>query len=113
MQQPAPQKPIVETTISIEGKTLEIVNKSTYIVSTCSGSVNIDDEVVTRIVKGSSAFRRLHESVYEGGDIWPIINLKVYQVVTLIYFCDTWTVYERHPKQLSRFHTNCLRKVWC
>ena len=41
-------------------------------------------------------------------------KLKVYRSVvlpTLLYACDTWTVYQRHAKRLNHFHTSCLRKL--
>ena len=40
--------------------------------------------------------------------------LKVYKAVvlpTLLYACETWTVYQRHAKRLNRFHLRCLRKL--
>ena len=30
---------------------------------------------------------------------------------TLLYACETWTVYQRHAKILNHFHTSCLRKL--
>ena len=30
---------------------------------------------------------------------------------TLLYACETWTVYQRHGKRLNHFHTSCLRKL--
>ena len=41
-------------------------------------------------------------------------KLKVYRSVvlpTLLYACETWTVYQRHAKRLNDFHTSCLRKL--
>ena len=41
-------------------------------------------------------------------------KLKVYRAVvlsTLMYACETWTVYQRHAKRLNHFHTSCLRKL--
>ena len=29
---------------------------------------------------------------------------------TLLYACETWTVYQQHTKRLNHFHTSCLRK---
>ena len=40
--------------------------------------------------------------------------LKVYKAVvlpTLLYACETWTVYQRHAKRLNHFHTSCLSKL--
>ena len=30
---------------------------------------------------------------------------------TLLYACETWTVYQRHAKRLNHFHLNSLRKL--
>ena len=30
---------------------------------------------------------------------------------TLLYACETWTVYQRHAKKLNHFHLSCLRKL--
>ena len=30
---------------------------------------------------------------------------------TLLYACETWTLYQRHAKRLNHFHTSCLRKL--
>ena len=41
-------------------------------------------------------------------------KLKVYRPVvlpTLLYACETWTVYQRHAKRLNHYHTSCLRKL--
>ena len=41
-------------------------------------------------------------------------KLKVYRAVvlpSLLYACETWTVYSRHARQLNSFHMRCLRKL--
>ena len=41
-------------------------------------------------------------------------KLKIYRsglLQTLLYACETWTVYQRHIKRLKHFHTSCLRKL--
>ncbi len=41
-------------------------------------------------------------------------KLKVYRAVvlpTLLYTCETWTVYQRHARMLNHFHTTSLRKI--
>ena len=41
-------------------------------------------------------------------------KLKVFKAVvlpTLLYACETWTVYQRHAKRLNHFHLSCLRKL--
>ena len=32
-------------------------------------------------------------------------------LTTLLYGCETWTIYRRHEKQLHQFHLRCLRSI--
>ena len=53
-------------------------------------------------------------SVWDQNGIRLDKKLKVYKAVvlpTLLYACETWTVYQRHAKRLNHFHTSCLRKL--
>ena len=45
--------------------------------------------------------------------IYLCTKVKVYLsvAITLLYGCETWTVYQRHIKQLDQFHMCCLRKI--
>ena len=61
--QPAPGKPYKEPTITVKGQSLQVVDKFTYLGSTLSRVVHIDDEVNARIAKDSAAFGRLRGSV--------------------------------------------------
>ena len=90
------------------------VDKFTYLGSTLSRGVHIDDEVTARIAKASVAFRRLRANVWERNGINFDTKLKVYKVVVLLtlwYACETWTVYQRHAKRPNHFHLSCLRKL--
>ena len=114
LHQPAPHKTYVEPAITTGGEKLKAVDKFTYLGSTLSRFVNIDEEVDTRIAKASSVFGRLRKSVWERRGIKLATKLKVYRAVvlpTLLYACETWTVYERHARKLDRFHMNSLRKL--
>ena len=107
--QPAPGKPYKEPSITVKGQRLQVVDKFTYLGSTLPRVVHIDDEVNGRIAKASAAFGRLRGS---RGGIRLDTKLKVYWSVvlpTLLYACETWTVYQRHAKRLNHFHTSCLR----
>ena len=98
----------------MEGQRLQVVVKFTYLGSTLSRVVHIDDEVNARIVKASTAFGRLRGSVWDRSGIRLGTKLNVYKAVvlpTLLYACETWTVYQRHAKRLNHFHTSCLRKL--
>ena len=112
--QPAPGKPYKEPTITVKGQRLQVIDKFTYLGSTLSTVVHIDNEVIANIAKASAAFGRLRVSTWDRRGIRLDTTLKVYKSVvlpTLLYACRTWTVYQRHAKRLKHFHTSCLRKL--
>ena len=114
VHQPAPGKPYNEPTITVNGQNLKVVDKFTYLESTLSRAVHIDDEVTARIAKASVAFGRPRANVWERNGITLDTKLKVYKAVvlpTLLYACETWTVYQRHAKRLNHFHLSCLRQL--
>ena len=91
-----------------------MVDKFTYLGSILSRVVHIDDEVNARIAKARAAFGRLRGSIWDRSGIRLDTKLKVYRsaaLPTLLYACETWTVYQRHAKRLNHFHTSCLRKL--
>ena len=114
MHQPAPHALYTEPIITIKGQKLQAVDQFTYLGSTLSQAVTIDAEVNCRIAKASSAFGRLHSTVWEHRGISPATKLKVYSAMvltTLLYACETWTVYRRHARQLNHFHMTCLCRM--
>ena len=89
----APGKPYKEPTITVKGQRLQMVDKFTYLGSTLSRVVHIDDEVNARIAKASAVFGRLRGSVWDQSGIGLDTKLKVYKAVvlpTLLYACETW-----------------------
>ena len=58
VHQPAPGNSYNEPTITVKGQKLKVVDKFTYLGSTLSRAVHIDD-VTARIAKTSVAFGRL------------------------------------------------------
>ena len=114
MHQPANGKPYIEPDITINGQRLNVVEKFTYLGSTLSRCVAIDDEINSRLAKASAAFGRLNKNVWDRRGITTQTKIKVYKAVvltTLLYGCETWTVYKRHSKKLNHFHTTRLRKL--
>ena len=98
----------------MNGQKLQVVDKFTYLGSTLSRAMYIDDEVTARTAKASVAFGRLRKNVWERNGIRLDTKLKVYKAVVLpilLYACETWTVYQRHAKKLHHFHLSCLRKL--
>ena len=104
--QPAPGKPYKKPIITVKGQRLQVEDKFSYLGSTLSRIVHINDEVNARIGKASSAFDRLGGSILDRNGIRLDTKLP-----TLLYACVTWTVYQRHAKRLNHFHTSCLRKL--
>ena len=114
MHQPAPGKPYIEPNITINDQRLNAVDKFTYLGSTLSRNVVLDDEVNARLAKASAAFGRLYKNVWDRRGITPETKIKVYRAVvltTLLYGCEAWTVYQRHAKKLNHFHTTSLRRL--
>ena len=77
--QPAPGKPYKEGTITVKGQRLQVVDKFTYLGSTLSRVVHIDDEVNSRIAKASAAFGQLRGSIWDRSGIRLDTKLKVYR----------------------------------
>ena len=91
---------------------LKVDDKFTYLGSTLSRAVHIDDPVTASIAKASVAFGRLRANVWERNGIKIDTKLKVYMAValpTLLYLCGTWTVYQRRAKRPNHFH---LKSKW-
>ena len=64
--------------------------------------MHTDDEITARTAKVSVAFGRVRKNVWERNGISLDTKLKVYKAVilaTLLYACETWTVYQRHAKR--------------
>ena len=98
----------------MKGQRLQVVDKFTYLGSTLSRVVHIDDDVNAVVAKACAAFGRLRGSICDRSGIRLDTKLKVDRSVvlpTLLYACETWTVYQRHVKRLNHFHTSCLRKL--
>ena len=68
-----------------------------YLGSTHSRPVHIDDDVTARIATASVVFGRLRENVWERTGIK--LNIKSVVLPTLVYACETWTVYQGHSKR--------------
>ena len=81
--QPAPGKPYKEPTITVKGQQLQVGDKFTYLGSTLSRVVHIDDEVNARIAKASAAFGRLRGSIWDQSGIRLDTKLKVYRSVVV------------------------------
>ena len=111
MYQPAPGNQYLDPQILVNAQAVE---SFTYLGSTLSHNATIDREITNRISKASSSFGRLRKTVWERRGINLATKLKVYQAVvltTLLYGCETQTVYRKHERQINHFHLGCLRNL--
>ncbi len=88
MYQPAPGRTYTEPNISVNGQRLSAVDKFTYLGSTLSHTVTIDDEVNNTLIKASAAFGRLRKNVWVRRGTSTETKIKVYKAAvftTLLY----------------------------
>ena len=104
--QPAPAAVAHRPTSSTGGTQLK------YLGSVIISDGSLDKEMSARICKASQGLGCMKTRVLNQHSIRQFTKLKVYRVVvltSLLYGCETWTLYRRHLKQLERFHMRSLR----
>ena len=104
MHHPAPGEFYVESNISINGQRINAVNKFTYLGSTLSCNIVIDDEMNTRLTKASTAFVRLNKNVWNRRGIIPSTKIMVYKAVvlsTLHYGCKKVESLPHHQTEIT------------
>ncbi|KAL8577650.1 hypothetical protein ACOMHN_060761 [Nucella lapillus] len=112
--QPSPLTTGCHPSISIEGTELKTVEEFKYIGSVISSDGALDKEINVKICKASQALGRLRARVLNQHNIQQSTELKVYMtivVTSLLYGCETWTLYRRHTRQLERFHMGSLSSI--
>ena len=114
LHQPAPNTNPPAPTIIIDDTTFTNVEPFKYLGSTISCDGSLDKELGTRTSKASQALGRLRNRVLNQHNIMLSTKLKVYNAVvlpSLLYGCETWTLYLRHVKKLEHFHMRALRSI--
>uniref|UniRef100_A0A803T403 Reverse transcriptase domain-containing protein n=1 Tax=Anolis carolinensis TaxID=28377 RepID=A0A803T403_ANOCA len=112
--QQAPSNPSAMPGIQLNGVTLENIDHFRYLGSHLSTKVNIDTEIQPHLSSASAAFFRMKQRVFDDRDIRRDTKVLVYKAIvlpTLLYACETWTVYRHHTQLLEHFHQCCLRKI--
>ena len=115
MFQPAPHTNYSVLTIIVKSQKVQTVYNFTYIGSTSSRNVLVADEVDARITKSSTSNGRRSKNMWERHGFNLQTKLKIYTAVvmtTLLYSCETWTVYCRHARKLGKFQIKCLRQLF-
>jgi len=107
LHQPAPNTHPPAPSIVFDNTQLANVEHFKYLGSTISCDGSLDKEIALRISKASQALGRLRTRVLNQHSIRLSTKLKVYNAVvlpSLLYGCETWTLYRRHVKKLEYFH---------
>ena len=114
LHQPAPNTHPPSPSIVIDNTPLASVDHFRYLGSIISCDGSLDKEITSRIGKASQALGRLRNRVLNHHNIRLSTKLKVYNAVvlpSLLYGCETWTLYRRHVKKLEYFHMRALRSI--
>ena len=114
LYQPAPNTNPQEPTITIDGTRLKNIDSFKYLGSIISNDAYLDKEIASRISKASQALGRTRTRVLNQHNICLSTKLKVYSAVvltSLLYGCETWTLYSKHIKQLEKCHMRALQSI--
>lgn len=114
LYQPVPGTPAQAPNVTINSQPLENVECFAYLGSHLSEKANVDAEINYRVKCAGTAFGRLRLRIFNNNDISCHTKILVYKAVvipTLLYACETWTLYRRHVKSLEKFHQRCLRNI--
>nr|VZI38647.1 unnamed protein product [Spirometra erinaceieuropaei] len=92
------------------GAQLQTEDTFTYLSSTLSCSIKIDEEVAHWISKASQALGRLQNTVWNRHGLHFSTKPKMYKAIilrTLQYGAEIWTAYKRQAQKHNHFHFKC------
>ena len=102
--------PVIKSGVTV----LKVVDRFCYLGSVLSSDAGIDNDISNRLGKAGAAFGRLTRRLWDDHGIRLSTKIAVYRAVvltTLLYGCESWTLYRRHILKLDQFHLRCLRKI--
>eukprot|EP00106_Octopus_bimaculoides_P016855 XP_014784297.1 PREDICTED: uncharacterized protein LOC106879306 [Octopus bimaculoides] len=114
LAQPAPRTNLDSPNITINNQSIEVVEDFCCLGSFLSSTAGSGKDIEHRIQSGHASFGHLKARVFCNKDLTFKTKLMVYQAVavsTLLYGCETWTVYRKDMKKLERFHQSKLCSV--
>ena len=100
--------------ILLDGSRLVQVDTFTYLGSTVSSSLSLEQELNGRIGKASTTFGRLCKRGWNNRKLTLKTKVSIYRACvlsTLLYGSETWTTYSAHERKLESFHLRCLRRI--
>ena len=114
LYQPPPGQTSIDPHVEIYGTPLKSVKNFTYLGSTVASDNTIDVEINNPIQAASRAFGCLWKRVWSQHGISVSTKCKLYKAVvlpTLLYSAETYTLYRRHFRKLSKVR-QILRISW-
>lgn len=112
--QPTPGEAAPDITITIDGKPLEVVEHFPYLGSILSNDASCVKDLENRLNAAHTAYGRLSHRVFNNHSLSIKTKVMVFRAVvlsTLLYGCETWTLYRRDIKLLERFQQTKLRRM--
>ena len=94
--------------------TLQVVKEFTYLGSTITSKLSLDNELNKRIGKVSGAMAKLPKRVLENNKLTQATKILVYRAFilsTLLYGSESWNTYKSQEHRLNTFHLRCLRHI--
>jgi hypothetical protein len=115
MHQPAPDAATATPPVlTVDGAALRATDKFCYLGSTVAQDLSMDTEIAARLSKAAASFGRLTGRVWDERGLRLTTKISVYNAVvlsSLLYGCQTWTLYRRHVRLLEEFHMRSLRRI--
>ena len=99
--------------IMMYGKALENVSNFKYLGATLSDDATSKKEICIRLATATSVMVKL-EKIWRSKEIVFKIKCKLYKSLvlsTLLYGCETWTLYQESKKRISAFETKAFRRL--
>ncbi|XP_063594887.1 uncharacterized protein LOC134771856 [Penaeus indicus] len=100
--------------ITIEGTQLKTVEDFKYLGSVVDNDGSLDKKINSRICKASQALGPLKIHILSQHSIKLSTKLQIYITIvltSLLYGCETWTLYRHHLKLLEKIHIKGLKSI--
>ncbi len=114
---PTSGKPYQKPDITVKGQRFQAVENFTYLGKYSLSFRQHQCKCQQLHYEGKQRLWEIETSVWERRGISQCTKIKVYRAVvlvyrTLLYGCETWTIYRRHEKLLQQFHPQWIRNIF-
>ena len=100
--------------ITIDDYELDAVSQFTFLGSTITDNLSLNEEIDKRIGKAASTLARLTARVWSSPKLSVKTKMAVYNacvISTLLYGSETWTMYAGQERRLNSFHLRSIRRI--